>query len=222
MINKRSVEREFSSGLRWTHWIRVVAITVLTFTGFYIAYVFIAPQPASTPITFLNAKFRFWHEIAGFILIAVTLFKAYLFLFDKLSQKERVSFEDFFSIKVWIQQIKFYLFLGKHPKLKGAYNPLQFSAYVLLYAMIILISLTGLIMYVRDYHNGLAGFLSPSMLPLEAMMGGLATVREIHHVAMWVILIFVPVHIYMAVFNSIVGKEGSLGAIISGVKFTKE
>jgi Ni/Fe-hydrogenase 1 B-type cytochrome subunit len=38
---------------------------------------------------------------------------------------------------------------------------------------------------------------------------------------MWGILIFVPVHIYMAIFNSIMGKEGSMDAIISGSKFAK-
>jgi len=59
------------------------------------------------------------------------------------------------------------------------------------------------------------------MRPIEAAMGGLANVREIHHIAMWAILIFVPVHIYMSVFNSIMGREGALDSIISGFKFDK-
>jgi Ni/Fe-hydrogenase 1 B-type cytochrome subunit len=59
------------------------------------------------------------------------------------------------------------------------------------------------------------------MRSIEVMMGGLASVREIHHIAMWGILIFVPVHIYMAIFNSIMGKEGSMDSIISGYKFKK-
>lgn len=221
MLNNRRREFEFSSGLRWTHWIRVIAIITLIATGFYIAFVFIAPEPSNIPTTFLNAKFRMWHEVAGFVLIAVTLYKAYLFIFTKLSKNERVSIYDVLSPKVWIGQIKYYLFLGDHPKLKGVYNPLQFVAYVFLYVLVFLISLTGLVLYVRSYHEGLGGLLLPYMEPIEAFMGGLASVREIHHIAMWGILIFIPIHIYMAIFNSIMSTEGSIDAIISGYKFTE-
>ncbi len=219
---KRKIEFEFSAGLRWTHWLRAIAIFVLTVTGFYLTYVFVVPAPSDEPVLFLNAKFRMWHEIAGFILIAVSLFKLYLFLVDSISQKERVSFLDFISPRVWIQQIKYYLFMGEHPHLRGVYNPLQFIAYVGLYSMVFVISLTGLILYVHCYQaGGLGLFLYDYMRPLEAMMGGLAMVREIHHIVMWGILIFLPVHIYMAIFNSIMGKEGSMDAIISGYKFPK-
>ena len=219
---KRDIEFEFSAGLRWTHWLRVIAIFVLTVTGFYLTYVFIAPEASDEPILFLNAKFRMWHEIAGFLLIAITLYKTYLFCVDSISSKERISFLDFVSPKIWIQQLKYYLFMGEHPHLRGVYNPLQFVAYVGLYAMIFIISLTGLILYVHCYQGGGIGlFLYDYMRPIEAMLGGLAMVREIHHIVMWGILIFLPVHIYMAIFNSIMGKEGSMDAIISGYKFPK-
>ncbi len=220
---KRKIEFEFSAGLRWTHWLRAISIFVLTVTGFYLAYVFIAPAPSDEPVIFLNAKFRMWHIIAGFLLIAVSLFKLYLFILDGVSKKERISFLDFVSPTVWFAQIKYYLFMGEHPHLRGVYNPLQFIAYIGLYAMIFVISLTGLILHVHCYQAGGIGLaLYDYMRPLEAMMGGLAMVREIHHIVMWGILIFLPVHIYMAIFNSIMGKEGSMDAIISGYKFPKQ
>ena len=218
---KRKIEFEFSAGLRWTHWIRAVAIFALTITGFYLAYVFVTPDVSDEPIIFLNAKFRMWHQIAGFVLIAVTIYKSYLFILDSTSLKERMSISDFLSPKVWFQQIKYYLFLGDHPELKGIYNPLQFIAYIGLYAMVLLVCITGLVLYVHVYHEGLGGMLYDYMRPVEVMMGGLANVREIHHIAMWAILLFVPVHIYMAIFNSIMGKEGAIDAIISGYKFNK-
>ena len=168
---KRKIEFEFSAGLRWTHWIRAVAIFALTVTGFYLAYVFIAPEVSDEPVIFLNAKFRMWHQIAGFVLIAVTIYKTYLFILDSQSLKERMSVSDFFSPKVWFQQIKYYLFLGDHPELKGVYNPLQFIAYIGLYAMVILVCITGLVLYVHVYHEGLGGMLYDYMRPLEVMMG---------------------------------------------------
>ena len=220
-MNNRKTSYQFSSGLRWTHWIRAIAIFALTATGFYLAYVFVAPGISDEPVLFLNAKMRMWHLVFGFLLIAATIFKIYLFIFDRTSRLERVSFIDFLNPKIWIAQIKYYLFIGKHPKLRGVYNPLQVVAYGSLYFLVILISITGLVLYVHSYHEGLGGFLYDYMRSNEVMMGGLASVREIHHIAMWGILIFVPVHIYMAIFNSIMGKEGSMDSIISGYKFKK-
>ena len=220
---KRDVEFEFSAGLRWTHWLRAIAIVALTVTGFYLAYVFIAPETSDEPVLFLNAKFRMWHEIAGFLLIAITIFKAYLFCFDRTSAKERISALDFLSPTTWIKQIKYYLFMGEHPHLRGAYNPLQFAAYAGLYFMIFLLCLTGLILYVHCYQAGGIGlFLYDYMRPLEALLGGLAMVREIHHIVMWGILIFLPIHMYLAIFNSVMGKEGAMDSIISGYKFHKQ
>lgn len=221
MKKGRKIEYEFSLGARWTHWIRALAIFILTFTGFYLTYVFIAPEPSNKPVTFLNAKFRMWHEIFGFILIAVTIFKSYLFIIDKQSRKERVSILDVLNPMVWFRQIKYYLFLGEHPKLRGAYNPIQFISYIGLYILILITSLTGLILYVHVYHQGLGGLLYNLMRPFEVVMGGLANVREIHHICMWGFLLFVPVHIYMAIFNSIMSREGAIDSIVSGYKFGK-
>lgn len=218
----RISEYEFSVGLRLTHWIRFIAIAFLVISGYYISYVFIAPAVTNEPTIFLNAKWRAAHQIAGFILIAVTIFKVYLFFFDKLSRKEIVSIVDFFNPKVWIAQIKYYIFLGPHPHLKGVYNPLQFASYLFFYLVLFVICLTGLILYVHVYHEGLGGLLYEPMRFFEEMMGGLANVRTIHRIAMWVIMIFVPVHIYMAVFNAVKGKNGAMDAVVSGYKFVKE
>ena len=88
------LEYEYSLGLRWGHWIRFCVMWVLIGTGFYIAYVFASPKPSSEPILFLQADIRFWHLVAGFVLIGVTLFKTYLFFFDRgVSRKEREAFK---------------------------------------------------------------------------------------------------------------------------------
>ncbi|MFL1706932.1 MULTISPECIES: Ni/Fe-hydrogenase, b-type cytochrome subunit [unclassified Campylobacter] len=218
----RISEYEFSIGLRLTHWIRFVAIAFLVVSGFYISYVFIAPEVTNEPTIFLNAKWRAAHQVAGFILIAVTIFKLYLFFFDKLSRKELASIYDFFSPKVWIAQIKYYIFLGPHPHLRGVYNPLQFASYLFFYLVLFVICLTGMVLYVHVYHEGLGGLFYEPMRYFEELMGGLANVRTIHRVAMWIIMIFVPVHIYMAVFNAVKGKNGAMDAVVSGYKFVKE
>ncbi|AXH09485.1 Ni/Fe-hydrogenase, b-type cytochrome subunit [Malaciobacter halophilus] len=214
---------EFSFWLRVTHWVRAVAIVILTASGFYIAYPFIAPaHNGGEPVNFLNALFRSWHVIFGFLLIAVTIGKFYLFFFDKQSDIERASFKDFINPVVWIKQIKYYLLVGKHPHGKGVYNPLQFMAYLGVYGAIILISLTGLILYIHVYHEGMGGMLYDILRPVEVMMGGLAWVRELHHIAMWIFIIFLPIHIYLAIFNSVYGKSGAMDSIFSGYRWIKK
>ncbi len=214
---------EFSLWLRITHWVRFVAIVALTFTGFYIAVPFMTPfLTGGEPTNFLNALMRSWHEIFGFLLICVTIGKFYLFFLDKESKKERASFWDFINPIIWVKQIKYYLLIGKHTKLKGVYNPLQFMAYLVVYITLIVLSISGLILYIHVYHSGLGGALYEVLRPLEVMLGGLAIVREIHHIAMWVFILFLPIHIYLATFNSIFGKEGSMDSIVSGYKWEEE
>lgn len=221
MNNKRKMEYEFSPGVRWTHWIRAVSIAILTFTGFYISYVFVAPEVSNKPVLFMNGKFRMFHEIFGFLLIAVLIYKSFLFLFSRQSKTERISILNVLNPMTWIRQIKFYLFLGEHPHLKGVYNPLQFASYLFMYVVFFLICLTGLVLYVHVFHEGLGGMLYEFLRPLEAMMGGLANVREFHHILMWAIIIFLPIHIYMAIFNSVINKDGSMDTIISGYRFNE-
>lgn len=215
-------EYEYSIGYRLCHWIRFVCIVVLIISGFYIAYVFQSPEISASPTNFMNAKWRFVHVVFGFLLIAVAIFKTYLFFTDKMSRKELVSVLDCFNIKVIIAQIKYYIFMGDHPKLRGVYNPLQFVSYFFFYMVLFVICLTGLILYAHVYHNGLGGLLYNPMMHFEVLLGGLARVREIHHICMWIIIVFVCIHVYMAVFNSVKGVDGCMDAIISGYKFPKE
>jgi len=215
-------EMEFSAGYRWQHWIRALSIVVLTVTGFYIAVPFVVQTPNSEPTSFMYALFRSWHIIFGFIMTWVILYKSYLFIFGRKHQMERDAIKDIVNPVVWIKQIGYYLFISKHPKLSGVYNPVQFMAYVGFYVMMFLLIITGFILYVHVYHDGLGGFMYDPMMSLEVMMGGLAMVREIHHITMWGVILFVLAHVYMAVFNAVYGKEGAMDAIFSGLKWHKK
>jgi len=215
-------EIEFTANYRWQHWIRAISIVVLTITGFYIAVPFVTPIPNAEPTNFMYALFRSWHIIFGFVMSAVILFKSYLFIFGRKHNIERDAVKDIFNPKIWIAQIGYYLFITKHPKLSGVYNPVQFMAYVGFYIMMFILIITGFILYVHVYHDGLGGFLYDPMLSLEVMMGGLAMVREIHHITMWGVIIFVLAHVYMAIFNAVYGKEGAMDAIFSGIKWHKK
>ncbi|MCV6608569.1 MAG: Ni/Fe-hydrogenase, b-type cytochrome subunit [Campylobacterales bacterium] len=213
---------EFSYWYRVTHWIRAFAILALTLTGFYIAVPFFSPVPNPDPTNFMYALMRFWHIVFGFLLIAVVVGKVYVFLFDPLSKIERDSVKDAYSLQVWIKQLRYYLLIDKHPHTKGIYNPLQFMAYFGVYVSLFIICLTGLILHMHVYHEGIGGFVYGFLRPIEVWVGGLGMVRDIHHITMWFFIVFLPVHIYLAVFNSVHGQTGAMDTIISGYKWDKD
>jgi len=215
---------EFTPAYRWQHWIRVLTIVVLTITGFYIAYPFIEPSSNAEPTNFLYAIVRAVHIAFGFLMIAAVLLKTYLTIFGKADtyKLELVSMKDLVNPKIWIQQLGYYTFLCKHPHLKGIYNPLQFMAYLGMYILFYLLIITGIVLHVHVYHEGLGGILYDIGRWFEVLMGGLANVREIHHISMWALIIIIVVHIYMAIFNAVFGKNGSMDAIFSGMKWNKK
>lgn len=214
---------EFSAGYRWQHWIRAISIFVLIATGFYIANPYITYADASVdPTRFTQGYFREFHIIFGFAMIGAVLYKTFFFLFFREGKYERASLKDAFNIKLALQQVGYYLLVSKHPHTKGVYNPLQFWAYFALYLFFYGIIITGLALYAEVYHNGLGAFFYPFAKSVETFFGGLAYVRLWHHIFMWLIILIVFVHIYMAVFNAVFGKNGSMDAIFSGMKWEKE
>ena len=206
----------YSSGNRILHWIRALVITGLIVTGFYIADPFLTPEGSTEKL--LYAEWTNWHLILGFILISSGILRIYLFFFGKDSRGELRSLKDVLSVKSWIKQLKSYFFVGELRK-KGLYGPLQFLTYTMIMVLVIVGSVTGLILYVHVYHQGIGGWLYDSMRVLEVWMGGLATVRYIHHITMWGYLIFIPIHIYLVIWSAIRFKHGALDVMFTGYDY---
>jgi len=206
----------YSSTNRILHWTRAIVITGLTITGFYIAKPFLAPAGSSDKLLF--AEWAFWHYLFGFILISAGLLRIYLFFFGKDSSGELRSFKDVLSVRSWITQLRSYFFVGELKK-KGLYGPLQFMTYFAITGLVIISSVTGLILYVHVYHQGIGGLLYEPMSVVEAWMGGLANVRLIHHITMWGFLIFIPIHVYLVIWSAVRFKHGALDVMFTGYDY---
>lgn len=217
---KRSLT--FHPVVRLFHWVRAACVVFLIFSGFYIAYPFLAPEPSGEPTNFLYALFRSWHIMAGFLLVAVTMFRLYYFIAKSSRGAEKIHLDEVFDIRVWIGQVKNYLFLGAHPHIKGLYNPLQVFAYFSFGMMLVLISLTGFVLYYNVYHDGLGGVLAVCFKWFEVACGGLANVRQLHHITTWAICIFIFTHIYMAVWNAIKHPDGGIDSMVGGYRYQKK
>lgn len=206
----------YSWSNRILHWIRALVITGLIITGFYLAHPFLSPEGSTDKLLF--GTWAMWHYILGFVLISSGLLRIYLFFFGKDSNGELRSLRDVFSLKSWIVSLKSYFFFGELRKI-GLYGPLQFITYFIITVLVITASITGLTLYVHVYHQGVGGLLYDTMRIVEAWMGGLATVRYIHHITMWGYLIFIPIHIYMVIWSAIRFKHAALDVMFTGYDY---
>jgi Ni/Fe-hydrogenase 1 B-type cytochrome subunit len=54
---------------------------------------------------------------------------------------------------------------------------------------------------------------------VNTLLGGQPIVRFLHHVLTWVFLIFIPIHVYLALRADAVERTGTISSIISGGRF---
>ncbi|MDF0534380.1 Ni/Fe-hydrogenase, b-type cytochrome subunit [Shewanella yunxiaonensis] len=211
-------EKIFSAAIRVFHWLRALSIVALVATGFYIAWPYVIGADSTDVL--VQGWIRFGHLIFGFTLCAITGSRAYLFFFSK-SDIERRSFKDVMSPKSWLAQIKSYLWMG-HLDKAGVYGPLQFMTYFAVSVLAAFMCITGLVLYANVYHQGLGGALWSTASWITEAMGGLAMVRIWHHDITWCFIIFLVIHIYMAVWYGIRFKHNAVDAIVSGYDYHPE
>ncbi len=216
----------FGPFTRAAHWVRVGLIAWFVLSGLYLADPYLA-RNVSTPtaFAFLQAHVRGWHVLGGWLLIALTLVRIYEFLFVKRAGglgvgSEIAMWRVMFDLRAWRGQLAYYLLLRRdHPRfLYSNYGPLQYFTYFILYVLLVCISLTGIMLAAPYQDAGLAGTLAHALDPLQVTLGGLATVRRLHHWFMWGIVWFSVLHVYMVVWNSIRGRTMEIEAMISGYK----
>lgn len=214
----------FGRYVRIAHWVRNGALIWLVLSGIYIGNPFLARNLVTeTSQNFLLAQVRGWHVAAGWLLLAMTLGRIYQFLFVRadgtlgLGQELRMA-PILFNWKAWRDQLAFYVLARRdHPHFAYSnYGPLQYLTYTVLYASLLLISVTGILLAAPYVHGGLADVGAGLLRPIEVWMGGLANVRAVHRFTMMWFLAFFLLHLYMVVWNSLRTGNMMLESMVSG------
>lgn len=207
--------------IRAMHWVAAGSIVLLIVTGFYIGRPYFAASPAETSQLFLMGTMRFLHFVAAGVLVATGIVRIYwLFAgnqyerFGALFPLSPKSLRNMFAVMK-----KYVLFQReKGPHYLG-HNPLQQIAYTSFYLVLIVQVVTGFALY------GLAdpaGFFYQFFGWQIYYLGGVPVVRFIHHVLTWVVIIFVPVHVYMGLRSDFTDREGTISSIISGGRWVRD
>jgi Ni/Fe-hydrogenase b-type cytochrome subunit len=203
--------------IRAMHWAVAGSIVVLVVTGFYIGkpYFVVAGDTSSH---FLMGWMRFAHFVAAAVLVATAIVRVWWLVagnrFERWPALFPVRPRDWVNL---VRQVKFYLMIQpeKAPHYLG-HNPLQQLSYTGLYAIALVQVLTGFALYGQADPGGTIYALTNWIGPL---LGGFPVVRFVHHVLTWAFLIFIPIHVYLALRADVLERTGSISSIISGGRF---
>jgi Ni/Fe-hydrogenase 1 B-type cytochrome subunit len=211
---KEELVKDWSLGYILDHWIRVLAITVLVFTGIYIHTPFIAGGPDST----IMASMRFFHFVSAYALVLGLVVRVYM-AFKSTFDADWKDFSITENLKNVPDVLGYYLFIKGSHKDYRRYNPLQALAYLFTGLVIIFTAFTGFAVY----HGKAFGFIAcpDSFRWVSNILGGESYTRIWHILAMWYFIVFLLVHVYLAISITLVNRDRTLTSIITGYKLKK-
>ena len=173
-----------------THWINLVSMIFLIISGFVIHF----------PVPGIMGICRGLHVFFGFVLFINCIARILMSFFIKSAPTggTRKQVADF---KTWLPQkdnrhqggawVKYYLFMKKDHPLSAKLGVPQKLSYLLIPILIILMFITGLCLWPPTASSGFCQFF------LNAW-GGAMSLRIIHYFGMFVFIIFMFIHVYLA------------------------
>ena len=205
--------------VRVAHWGVVFSIAVLAVTGIYIGYPSITVTgPAGDH--FLTGTVKVVHSYAA-ILFTLAVLSRLIWMFRG---NHFARWDQFIPVKrrrrrAGLRTLRFYLFQLRKPPGFIGHNPLAGATYTLVFLIYLVMILTGFTLYGAganvSSHMRVFGHLIP-------LLGGLQTVRLIHHVGMWLLIGFAIHHVYSAVLMSQIEGNATIESIFSGYKFVQK
>jgi Ni/Fe-hydrogenase 1 B-type cytochrome subunit len=213
----------YEAPVRIWHWVNAAAITVLCVTGYLIASPLPSMQIGEATNQFVFGYIRFAHFAAAMILTVGFLGRMYWAIFGNHHARQLFTLpllKAHWWSEVWFE-IKWYLFLEKKPKKYIGHNPLaQLAMFMFITVGVSFMIVTGLALYGEGLGAGSwADRLFGWVIPLA---GGSQMVHSLHHLGMWWIVIFMIVHVYVAIREDIMSRQSIVSTMISGHRTFKD
>jgi Ni/Fe-hydrogenase 1 B-type cytochrome subunit len=208
----------YDAAIRIWHWVTALCIVVLAITGYFIG----SPPPTlsgEASAHFLFGYIRFVHFSAGMILGVMFLLRIYRVLLGGPHARQ-IFYVPFWSFAWWkdvFNEIGWYLFL-KPPKEYVGHNPLAHAAMFFMFLLpLIVLLLTGFALFAEQM--GINTWWYTLFGWVFQVLGDSMTVRTWHQFAMWIILIFSMVHMYMAIREDMTHRQTTISSMVSGWRF---
>lgn len=215
-LRKETVLFVYEWPVRVWHWTNVVMVVTLCITGYLIG----SPPQAVGGEAIAHYGFgwiRFLHFAAGQIMAVGFLFRFYWSFVGnhhaKTIFRPPVTKRRFWS-GVW-HELAWYAMAVREPRKYAGHNPLAIiSMHVAFVWTAAFMIVTGFALYGEGEGPGwIHSAFTSWVIPL---FGQSQTVHTYHHLGMWVIILFVMIHIYTAVREDIMSRQSLVSSMVSG------
>jgi Ni/Fe-hydrogenase 1 B-type cytochrome subunit len=212
----------YEAPVRLWHWINALSIIVLCVTGYFIGRP-LPTMPGEASDHFLMGYIRFAHFSAGYILAIGLLGRIYWAIAGNHHARELFSVP-IFQRAYWqevVGMLRWYAFISTRPGRYVGHNPLARFAmfFVFLFTCVFMI-FTGFALYGEGAQAGswqerLFGWVIP-------LFGQSQDVHSWHRMGMWMMIVFVILHVYAAIREDIMGRQSVVSTMISGYRTFKD
>ncbi|WP_317930513.1 Ni/Fe-hydrogenase, b-type cytochrome subunit [Halioxenophilus sp. WMMB6] len=219
---KQTAVYVYEAPVRLWHWVNALCIVVLGVTGYLIANP-LPTLPGEASDHFVMGYVRFAHFAAAYIFVIGFIGRVYWSFVGNQYSREIFHFP-IFKPSYWrelLHEVRWYAFLAKEPKKYVGHNPLAtiFMVAIIVVGSVVMI-FTGFALYAEQagpgsWQDSLFGWVIP-------LLGQSQDVRMWHHWGLWVITVFVMLHIYAAVREDIMSRQSLVSTMISGWRMFKD
>jgi len=219
---KRTAVYVYEAPVRIWHWVNALSITLLAITGYLIANP-LPSMPGEASDHFVMGYIRFVHFAAGYVFAVAFLGRLYWALVGNRYSRQLFSLP-FWRLSFWkdvLHEARWYAFLEQEPRKYIGHNPLAHLF------MVAIITVGGLVMLTTGFalyaeQTGLGSWQDRLFGWLIPLMGQSQDVRMWHHWGMWIIVIFVMLHVYTAIREDIMSRQSLISTMISGWRMFKD
>ena len=222
-MHKQTSVYVYEAPVRIWHWLNAAAILVLCVTGYFIGKPLPSFTGAEATYQFFFGYVRFAHFAAGMILTMGFFGRIYWAFVGNHHARQLFTFP-FWSRHFWAEvifELRWYFFLAREPKKYEGHNPLaQLAMFFFITVATVFMIVTGFALYAEGL--GQAHWLYGLFGWVIEMAGNSLAVHMLHRMGMWAMVIFVIIHIYVAVREDIMSRQSIVSTMISGHRTFKD
>ncbi|WP_234684992.1 Ni/Fe-hydrogenase, b-type cytochrome subunit [Bradyrhizobium monzae] len=206
----------YEAPVRICHWVNAFSIVALMMTGYLIGM----PLPSvegEASANFVMGYIRFAHFAAGQVLAVFFLTRVF-WAFVGNHHSRQIFFLPAHRKQFWremLDEIRWYAFLEQTPKMYVGHNPLartgMFTGFTLFVAYMII---TGFALYSEG--SGIDSWQHKLFGWVFAIWPNSQDVHTWHHLGMWPLVTFVIAHVYAAIREDIMSRQGIISSMVSG------
>ncbi|MDR3514653.1 MAG: Ni/Fe-hydrogenase, b-type cytochrome subunit [Azospirillaceae bacterium] len=220
--NRQTAIYVYEAPVRLWHWINAAAIMVLVVTGFLIARP-LPSMPGEAAFTFLMGDIRFAHFTAGYILAVGLIGRLYWACVGNHHARQML-YIPFWRRQYWRDvgnQAAWYLFMVKYPRKYVGHNPLsQLAMFGMFFLGALFMICTGFALYSQG--EGAASWQAKLFGWVLDLAGNSQNLHTAHHFGLWLMVVFVMLHVYAAIREDIMSRQSIVSTMISGWRMFKD